>query len=678
MDSMIRSLKALLLVLAAAGASFAQTPAPAASPAEPNRADAYYHFAMGRLYAELASSASNQSLYINQAIDHYRLALKAAPSEAIILDELSEIYIQTGRMQDAIDEAEGLLADNPDNLNARKLLGRVYRRAIADVQEGRVNQDMLKRATDEYEKITAKDPKDVDSLVLLAQLYRVAQNTAKAEQAFSQALKIDPQNEDALTGMALLYADQGDITRAIDSLKTATDKNPNEQTLSALADAYERAHDYKNAAAALQRAIAMSPDSGRLVAALAQDQFLSGQLDEALKNYQSLAEDDPTDGDTLLRIAEIYRTKGDLEKAREAVVKALQASPGDVNAAYEEINLLDAEGKIDEAIAKLKALLTATERRAYSPPQANYRSRLLERLGALSRQAGQNSAAVDAFRQIGTLGDEYIPRSAALVIDCYRQAKDFADANKEADAAVKKFPDDHSVRVAQADLLSDQGKIDEAATVVKAMLKTEDDRDMEIELAQVYEKGKRWSDMTKAIDAAEKLSKSDDERQTIWFMRGAMLERMKKYDQSEAEFRRVIDANPNNASALNYLGYTLADRNIRLDEAHDLVKRALDLDPHNGAYLDSMGWVFYRQGKLTQAEEMLVEALERVGQDATIHEHLGDVYAKDGKTKEAIAQWQASLREFQNGAQADNDPEEVAKVNKKLEEARVKLAKESK
>ncbi len=675
---MIRSLKAFVLVLAAAGASFAQTPAPAASPAEPNRADAYYHFAMGRLYAELAGSAANQSQYINQAIDHYRQALKAAPSEGLILDELSEIYIQTGRMQDAIDEAEGLLADNPDNLNARKLLGRIYRRAIADVQEGRVNQDMLKRATEEYEKITAKDPKDVDSLVLLAQLYRVAQDTAKAQQAFSQALKIDPQNEDALTGMALLYADQGDLTRAIESLKTATEKDPNEQTLSALADAYERAHDYKNAAAALQRAVAASPDSGRLLAALAQDQFLAGQLDDALKNYEALAEDDPTDGDTQLRIAEIYRTKGDLTKAREAVAKALQNSPGDVNAAYEEVNLLDAEGKTDEAITKLKALLTATERRTYSPPQASYRARLLERLGALSREAGQNAQAVDALRQIGTLGDDYAPRSAALVIDSYRQAKDFADANKEADAAAKKFPDDHSVRVAQADLLSDQGKIDEAAAVVKALLKTEDDRDMEIELAQVYEKGKRWSDMSKAVDAAEKLSKSDDERQTIWFMRGAMFERMKKYDQSEAEFRRVIDANPNNASALNYLGYTLADRNIRLEEAHDLVKRALDLDPHNGAYLDSMGWVYYRQGKLQQAEEMLIEALDRVGQDATIHEHLGDVYAKGGKTKEAIAQWQASLREFQNGALADNDPEEVAKVNKKLEEARVKLAKETK
>jgi predicted negative regulator of RcsB-dependent stress response len=81
---------------------------------------------------------------------------------------------------------------------------------------------------------------------------------------------------------------------------------------------------------------------------------------------------------------------------------------------------------------------------------------------------------------------------------------------------------------------------------------------------------------------------------------------------------------------------------------------------------------------LTQAEELLVQALDRIGQDPTVHDHLGDVYSKMGKTKEAVAQWQASVREFQNGSPTDNDPEEVAKVTKKLENARVRLAKETK
>jgi tetratricopeptide (TPR) repeat protein len=160
-------------------------------------------------------------------------------------------------------------------------------------------------------------------------------------------------------------------------------------------------------------------------------------------------------------------------------------------------------------------------------------------------------------------------------------------------------------------------------------------------------------------------------------MRGAMYERMKKYDEAEAQFRKVIDANPRNAGALNYLGYMLADRAVRLDEAHELIKKALDLDPQNGAYLDSMGWICYRQGKFADAEDLLVRALDRLGQDATVHDHLGDVYIKLGKTKEAIAQWQASVKEFESGPSADNDPDELSKVTKKLESARVRLAKET-
>jgi Tfp pilus assembly protein PilF len=184
--------------------------------------------------------------------------------------------------------------------------------------------------------------------------------------------------------------------------------------------------------------------------------------------------------------------------------------------------------------------------------------------------------------------------------------------------------------------------------------------------------------MGKALDDAEKLAKSDEEKETIFFMRGAMYERQKKYDASEAEFRKVLKINPDNAEALNYLGYMLADRAVRLDEAYQLIKKAIDQDPGNGPFLDSLGWVYYRQGKLEEAEQMLTRALEKIGQDPTVHDHLGDVYAKLGKTREAVTQWQASLKASQTQTPGESDPDEVAKVTKKIDDARVKLAKEKK
>ena len=128
-------------------------------------------------------------------------------------------------------------------------------------------------------------------------------------------------------------------------------------------------------------------------------------------------------------------------------------------------------------------------------------------------------------------------------------------------------------------------------------------------------------------------------------MRGAMYEKMKDFDRAEAEFRKVLAIDPDNASALNYLGYMFADRGVRLDEAHKLISRALELEPQNGAYLDSLAWVNYHQNKLAEAENLLLRALERIGKDPTVHDHLGDVYLKQGKTRTPSSQWQASLKE---------------------------------
>jgi predicted Zn-dependent protease len=116
---------------------------------------------------------------------------------------------------------------------------------------------------------------------------------------------------------------------------------------------------------------------------------------------------------------------------------------------------------------------------------------------------------------------------------------------------------------------------------------------------------------------------------------------------------------------------------VRLDEAHDMIKKALDMDPNNYAYLDSMGWVLFRQNKLPEAEENLRRALQYGATDPTVHDHLGDVYFHEGKTRDAIAQWQMSLHNYETSAPTDVDQSDVAKIQKKLESAKVRLARET-
>jgi len=182
--------------------------------------------------------------------------------------------------------------------------------------------------------------------------------------------------------------------------------------------------------------------------------------------------------------------------------------------------------------------------------------------------------------------------------------------------------------------------------------------------------------MGQAIDQVEKLGASSEEKEDAMFLRGAMFERMKKFEQSEAEFRKVLQMDPASARTLNYLGFMLADRNARLNEALEMIQKAVDQEPTNSAYLDSLGWVYYRLNKLEEAEDNLRRSLQYGSRDAAVYDHLGDVYLSRNKLKDAIKQWERSLKEWQTASPSEADPAEIAKVQKKLEKAKVRLAQE--
>jgi tetratricopeptide (TPR) repeat protein len=652
---------------------WAQKPeAPAA-----DKANAYYNFAMGHLYSELAAAYGNRGEYFGRAIEHYKQAMKLDPAAGFLVEELTDLYVQAGRLRDAVSEAEDILKKQPDNLDARRILGRIYLRLIGDAQQGKINEEILKQAIEQFQKITAKEPKDVESWQILGRLFRISRNSVDSEKAYKKVLETDPSNEDALTGLAMVYADLGDTAKTIEMLRRVTDKNPSARTLAALAGAYEQMRDYANAAEILRRAIELNPGNGQLKRALAQNLLLSERLDEALKLYQELAAEDAKDGQIQLRLAEIYRAKREFAKAHEALAKAKEFDHNSLETRFDEVSLLEAEGKNAEAIAALQAMVDETAKKNYSGSEKGTRVMLLERLGYLLRNGGRFEDAAAAFRKITEMVPQTASRVAVHIVETYRQAKNFTKAREEADRAKAQFPKDRMVILSHASLLADMGQAPEAVKEIRALLNGERDRETHIAIAQLWEKGKNYAEMENSLAAAEKVSASASEKEGIYFMRGAMFEKMKRFDDAEAEFRKVLAASPDNPGALNYLGYMLADRNVRLEEARKLIARAVELDPNNGAYLDSLGWVYYRLNLLPEAETQLIRSLERVGKDPTVHDHLGDVYFKQGKIKEAIAQWQISIKEWESSPQSEMDPAELAKVAKKLEGAKIRVAREA-
>ena len=673
---MIRSVRVSILSLSLVlfwglPAGYCQTPT------GQEKAAAYFNFSMAHYYGELAAAYGNRGDYYKQAIEYYKQALKLDPTATFLLEELTDLYVQGNQLKSAIAEAESLLKQNPENLQARRMLGRIYTRSIGDSQQGKINEEMVKKSIEQYQIITQKDPTDVEAWLTLGRLQRVEQNSVEAEKAFKSALDRDPNNEDALTGLAMVYSDVGNTKGMIEMLRRATDKAPNERSLATLGNAYEQMRDFSSAAEVFKRALELKPDSPQIKHGYAQNLLWSEQYDEALKQYLELAEADPKDPQAPLKLSEIYRQKKMFDKAAAALAKAKELEPDSLEVRYDEVNLLEAQGKSDEAITRLRAILDETAKKTYSSGEKGSRVMLLQRLSGLYRDARQYSKAVETLRQIADVDPEAGGQASASIVETYRIAKDLPAAQAESDAALKKYPKDRLVKITHASLLADLGKVDQGAAEVKTLLTGEKDGETYLTLARIYEKGKNYTEMEKALAEAEKLAETKGDKENIYFTRGAMFERMKKYSAAEAEFRKVLEINPKSSSALNYLGYMLADRGERLEEARDMIRKALDIEPDNGAYLDSLGWVNFRLNKLDEAERNLRLSIEKINGDPTVYDHLGDVYLKQGKVKDAIAQWQLSLKEWEKSPQSEMDSSEVAKVTKKLESARVRLARES-
>jgi tetratricopeptide (TPR) repeat protein len=193
-------------------------------------------------------------------------------------------------------------------------------------------------------------------------------------------------------------------------------------------------------------------------------------------------------------------------------------------------------------------------------------------------------------------------------------------------------------------------------------------------LADIDVRARRWKDASAQLDKAEALAKKPEEKVFVYYYRGTVAERQKLYDQAEAEFRKGLAIDPDNAAIGNYMAYMFADRGVKLDEAIRILKKAVTYDPQNYAYLDSLGWAYYKQGQYALAEDEERKAVARMGNDPTVLDHMGEIDAKEGKLQLAIAEWQKSLAAYASSLGPEADPADVAKVQKKLEGARVRLA----
>jgi tetratricopeptide (TPR) repeat protein len=658
------------------------TPGASATQPEPkqDRASAYYHYSLAHMYEELVAIYGRPE-YANKAIEEYHKAIEADPRSEYLTSGLAELYARTGRIRDAVVEAQDILKRDPNNLEAHKLLGRIYLRSLGDLQAGTQSEEILKRAIEQYEEIVKLDPKSVDSHVLLGRLYRVNNQMLKAEQEFKQAARLAPDNEEAVSMLAYLYNDEGDSAKAAAIINQVPEAQRTSKLYATLGYSYEQMKEYPHAVAAYRKAVELDRDNLDAMRGLAQNLLNNNQTDAALDEFKQIADADPHDVHTLMSMAEIYRREGKFDQALDALKRADSEVQDSQEVPYNMAVIYQAQGRFDDAIQVLQNLLSKSEKPNgdYTSQERNNRSVFLERLGSIYRDTGHTQQAIDTFRKMITLGDDAASRAYGQMIDTLRDAKRWDEATKVAEEAVQKLPKDKDLKAALAGQLADTGKPDEGVAMLKSMLNgTPEDRVVYIQLANLYSRLRRWPEAEQAIGKAQALSTRQEDKDTVNFIAGSIYERQKKYPEAEEMFKKVLADDHNNAAALNYLGYMLVDHNTRLEEALGYIRKAVELDPQNGAYLDSLGWAYYRLGNYPAAEDNLRKAVERMQNDPTVLEHMGDLLQKTGQLKQATVYWERALNEFSKSVPGDIEPGDIAKVQKKLESARVKLAEQNK
>ena len=288
---------------------------------------------------------------------------------------------------------------------------------------------------------------------------------------------------------------------------------------------------------------------------------------------------------------------------------------------------------------------------------------LLPHLGFAYQELGQHDKAIAVFEEARKMAPDD-PALAGYVIQAHLAAKNYTAAAEMAHAARERNPKDLRLVRLEAQALRRSGKSAQALALLEEVARTQNsDPDASIMLAQGYVDANRAPQAVRVLQEAQARFPGET---SITFQLAAALEKQKRFTESEAQFLLLIAKDPENAPALNYLGYMLAERGERLEESVQYLKRALAIDPENGSYLDSIGWAYFKDGKLQLALDNLKRAAERLTANSVVQSHYGEVLFRLGKFDEAIAAWNRALT-------GDGDELDRGDIDKKIRSARQKL-----
>jgi tetratricopeptide (TPR) repeat protein len=660
------ALSALLLLLASVPAVMRAQDKPASGRSidldrelrkgEPqNRARSYYYYALAKWSEDKGD--------LTRAVGEMRNALKYNESSSSVRVELAGILEKAGNLKDAIEEAREAARLDPKSPEPHWLLANIYFRTQG--RDRATARESLTNAVKELEAMREVAPDDERAYYALGGAYFELEQPEKAIQAFEKFQSLAPSMDAGYVAIAKYYERAKNDEKAIEYLKMALKAQPDSaESLMMLATLYGRTKHNKEAIPLYRKILELTGDNPGIKRQLANSMVEAEEYDDAVEILKDLTSAAPGDREARIMLGRAQIGARQFDEAVELLKSLVEDSSGDIEAEFYLATAYEQSGKSKEAAEIFTRLLQSTDS---SEEQKANRPVFEQHLAAVYQDMGEHEKAIALYEEMLKNQPEPRPGLVFMLINAYRVNRQLDKALNVGKQYYEKNPKDVNIGLVYARALADAGKTREAADLLLKLLQSDPSNiDIYVNLSQVYLQGKRFSDAERVLRRAED-RQLDSER--VKFQLATVFERQKDFDKAEVLFKEVLKANPKNATALNYIGYMLADRGVRLQEAVKYVEEALALDPNNGAYLDSLGWAFYKLNELDKAEQYLLRAVELVKNDPVIHDHLGDVYFKGGNYEKAVQYWTKSV-------EVGTEPEETQKVREKLDKLQDSLRKQ--
>jgi tetratricopeptide (TPR) repeat protein len=591
-----------------------------------------------------------------------RTALRYDQQSATLRVELATLLVRSGDVLEGIETAQEAVRIDSKNPEPHWLLANIY--LEPEDRNRQVSEESLQKAVKELEAMKEAAPNDERAYYLLGDAYFKLNKPEKAIEAYEKFEELVPGVDAGYLKIADYYERAGNDQKRIEYLQKAVERNPDSpQSLEALATAYARKNRDKEAIPLLRKVLDLTNDNPLIKKQLALSLVNVGEYKEAQRFLAELKKIDPGDNSTLVLLGRAQLGERDYAAAIDTLKAVLKDDPGFLEAQFYLGSAYEQSGDLPGAVNVFSDLV-AKARDGSEEYQSN-RLVFQQHLASAYQEMGENEKAIAIYEEMIKGGSEPDMRVMFLLINALRIDRQFDKALALGKQYHEKYPQDAGLSLVHARTLADAGKVKEGAELLSKLLASDPSNlDTYINLSQIYLQGQRYTEAEQVLRRAES---QNLDRQRIQIQFASIYEKQKDYGRAESVLNEVLKEDPKNALVLNFIGYMLADRGVRLEEAVRYIQDALAQEPQNGAYLDSLGWAYFKMNDLDKAEEYLLKAIERVKNDAVIYDHLGDLYSRKGDLIKAEEYWRRSLA---HGA----EQEEIKKVREKLD----RLAKQKK